>query len=233
MLQPVAGVGASLVGERAQERGERGVVGRDHAALARRHLLVGVEGEDRRGARAADLAAAVLAADGLAGVLDDRQPVLLRDRAERVHVARVAEDVHWEDGPCARRDRGLDGGRVEHVGLGIDVGEDRRRALVEDAVGRGDERDRRRDDLVALADAGGAHEQVEAGRAARDRDGVLAVAERRERLLEAARVRAEPEDARAQRREHELLLLRPEVRARERNLARRLDLHALADVAAG
>ena len=168
MLEPVAGVGAALVGERAQLPGERGVVGRDHAALARRHLLVRVEGEDRGVARAADAAAAVLAADGLAGVLDDREAVLLGDRAERVHVARVAEHVHGQDGARARRDGRLDGRRVEHERLGIDVGEDGRRALVEHAVGRGHERDRRRHDLVALADAGRAHEQVQAGRAARD-----------------------------------------------------------------
>ena len=47
------------------------------------------------------------------------------------------------------------------------------------------------------------------------------------------RVRPEAEHARAQRREHVLLLLRPDVGPRERNLARRLDLHALAGVAAG
>ena len=74
----------------------------------------------------------------------------------------------------------LDRRRVEHERVGIDVDEDGRRALVEHHVGRRDERDRRRDDLVARADAGGAHQQVQAGRAARDGDGVLAAAERRE-----------------------------------------------------
>ena len=122
---------------------------------------------------------------------------------------------------------------IEHERVGIDVGEDGRRALVEHAVGRGDERDRRRHDLVALADARRPHEQVQPGRAARDRDGVLGAAEGRELLLEVARVRPEAEDARAQRGEHVLLLLRPDVGPRERNLARRLDLHALAGVAAG
>ena len=54
VLEPVARVGAALVGERAQARGERGVVGRDHAALARGHLLVRVEREHRGRAGAAD-----------------------------------------------------------------------------------------------------------------------------------------------------------------------------------
>ena len=64
-------------------------------------------------------------------------------------------------------------------------------------------------------------------------DGVLASAERRELLLEVACVRAEPEDAGAQRSQDVLLLLRPDVGPREGYLARRLDVHALAGVAAG
>ena len=233
VLEPVARVRAALVRERAHLRGERGVVGRDHAALPRRHLLVGVEREHRGRAGAADALAAALAADGLAGVLDDREPVLVGDRAERLHVARVAEDVHRQDPARARRDRRLDGRRVEHERVGIDVGEDGRRALVEHHVGRGHERDRRGHDLVARADARGAHEQVQAGGAARDGDGVLAAAEGRELLLEVARVGPEAEHAGAQRGEHVLLLERPDVGPREGDLPRRLDLHALAGVVAG
>ena len=159
--------------------------------------------------------------------------MLLGDRAERLHVARVAEHVHGQDPARARRDGRLDGRRVEHERLGIHVGEHGRRPLVEHHVGRGDERDRRRDDLVARTDAGRPHQQVQPGRAARDGDGVLAAAEGRELLLEVARVRAEPEDAGAQRGQDVLLLLRPDVGPRERYLARRLDVHALAAVLAG
>ena len=159
--------------------------------------------------------------------------VLLGDRAERLHVARVAEHVHRQDPARARRDGRLDGRRVEHERLGIDVGEDGRRALVEHHVGRGHERDRRRDDLVARP--------MPAARTSRCRpavplETVTACSQPQKAansLLEVARVRAEPEDARAQRGEHVLLLARPDVGPRERNLARRLDVHALAGVAAG
>jgi len=51
---------------------------------------------------------------------------------------------------------------------------------------------------------------------------VLAAAEGRELLLEVARVGAEPEDAGAQRGQDVLLLLRPDIGPRERDLARRL-----------
>ncbi len=82
-------------------------------------------------------------------------------------------------------------------------------------------------------DAGRPYQQVQPGRAARDGDGMLAAAEGRELLLEVACVRAEPEDAGAQRSQDVLLLLRPDVGPRERYLARCLDVHALAGVAAG
>ena len=52
----------------------------------------------------------------------------------------------------------------------LDVDEPRDGALVEEAVGRGDEAERGRDDLVALADAEGADAHVQAGRPARAGD---------------------------------------------------------------
>ena len=83
------------------------------------------------------------------------------------------------------------------------------------------------------ADTGRAHQQVQAGRATRDRDGVRCAAEGRELLLEAAREGAEAEHPGAQRGEHVFLFPLPDVGPRERDRARRLDVHALAVVAAG
>ena len=49
--------------------------------------------------RRADRPAAVLGAQRLAGVLDDREPVPLRDRLETVELGRPPEDVHAEESP--------------------------------------------------------------------------------------------------------------------------------------
>ena len=62
---------------------------------------------------------------------------------------------------------------VEVEGDRVDVAEDRLGALVEQAVGGGDEAERAGDDLVALAPAQRADAEVERGRAARDRDRVV------------------------------------------------------------
>ena len=97
MVEPAAAVGAALVAE-ADELPPRLLgVGRDHPALAGRHLLVRVEGEDRVDAVRADRPALVLGAERLAGVLDQRQAVLRAQLAQRVELARVAEDVDRDD----------------------------------------------------------------------------------------------------------------------------------------
>ena len=61
----------------------------------------------------------------------------------------MPEQVHGHDRAGARRDRGLDGGRIEAVGLVLDVGEDRDRADGGDRLGGRVERERGADDLVA------------------------------------------------------------------------------------
>ena len=90
---------------------------------------------------------------GLAGVLDDDQAVAVGDRLDHVHVGHEAEQVDRADRPGSRRDRRLDPLRVDQVRVGLDVDEDRRGARVQDRVGRGRERVRDGDDLVARLEA--------------------------------------------------------------------------------
>ena len=71
----------------------------------------------------------------LAGVLDDGEPMALGDLGDRAKIGRQAEQVHRADGLRPGRDGGLDTIRVDVVGLGLDVDEDRRGARVQD---RGD-----------------------------------------------------------------------------------------------
>ena len=70
-----------------------------------------------------------------------------------VVLGRVAEDVDGDERLRARRDRGLDRGRIEVERARVDVGEHRRRAFVDRAVRGRDERVGRRDHLVPGADA--------------------------------------------------------------------------------
>ena len=75
--------------------------------------------------------------------------------------AGLAVEVDRQDRLGARRDGGLDVGRVDRERRRVDVDEHRRGAAVVDGRHGGDERVRRRDDLVAGADAGGQQRQVQ------------------------------------------------------------------------
>ena len=221
MVEPAHVDGAALVALRAQAGGLVGVAGDDHAPLPRRHLLVGVEGEGGEVAAGADLAAlGVDRAERLAGVLEDAEAVLAGQRLQLRHRRRVAEDVDRQQADGALADRGGGGGRVEVERLLLDVGEDRPRPLVEQAVGRGDEAERAGHHLVALAPAEHPHPEVERGRAARGHHRVLDPEPGGELALEALAHRPQRELPGAQDLQHQLLLARADLRLGERNLLR-------------
>ena len=97
VVEPAAAVGAALVAEADEGAPGLLVVRRHDPALAGRHLLVRVEGEDGVDAVRADDPALVLGAERLARVLDQDEAVPLGELAERVELARVAEDVDGDD----------------------------------------------------------------------------------------------------------------------------------------
>ena len=90
---------------------------------------------------------------GLGGVLDHREPGSLGEGVDRVHVGGEPVEVDRDDRPGARRHPPRGVGRIEVVGDKVDVGEDRRRPLVQDGLGSCDERERRDDDFIPCPDA--------------------------------------------------------------------------------
>ena len=153
----------------------RGLVGggRDHPALAAGEALGGVQREAGEVADRSHLAVADGRLDGVRGVLHHRQPVRLGQLA-RSRPCRTAPPAKCTGSTARvrRSDRRLHEGRVEVQRAGIDVGEHRRRAGVDDRVGGRRPRERGRHHLVARADAGGDQRQVKRGRAGRGGDRV-------------------------------------------------------------
>src|SRR4029078_9145408 len=92
---------------------------------------------------------AVASAERLAGILDDPEAAPRRDALDRVHVGSQAVDVHGRAPAGSLAERRVDPRRVQVQRLRVDVHEDGLCTLVEQAVGRGDEAERRGDDLVA------------------------------------------------------------------------------------
>ena len=140
-------------------------------------------------------APAVAAADRVRRVLDDGEAVSLREREHLVDRAREAAVVQRADRLRPRRDRRLEVGRVEiELAVAHDVAEHRLGAGLPNRVRRGDERQGRRDHLVATADVERDERQLEGGGTVCDRDRMSAgerVGELRLELRD-ARARAPP-----------------------------------------
>jgi hypothetical protein len=169
-------------------------------------------------AEGAERAATILRAESLASVLDQRESVLLGDSRKLVQLRRVAEDVHREDPLRPLGQRGFNGGWFQVQRSRVDVCEDGRRSLVEDAVRGGDERERGRNHLVAWPEPRQPNGEVKAGSSTRDRGDVRRGQALCQRQLEAIERWPERQAAGAQHCEDELLLPLPEPGSGKRNL---------------
>ncbi len=194
--------------------------------------LFGIEREDGRRPLRAEPLALVPRAERLARVVDQREAVLRRNRADLVELARIAVDVDRDDRLRARRDRRLDRGGIHVQRPRVDVGEHRSRALVDEAVGRRGERVRGRDHLVARSDAGGDAQQVQARGSGRDGGRVRRADLRCDHLLEAVDRRAEREPTGPEDFDDRLLFPLVEIRPRQRDGARFLWPHFLLHASA-
>ena len=129
----------------------------------------------------------------LAGVLDHREPVAVGDLLNRVHVARLAVEVHRHDGrgeAVVLLGGRLEGGRVDERRVLEAVDEHGHGADVAHGLGGGDERVDRHEHLVAGPHVRRQQRQLDRVGARADADGVLAAAERGEGGLELLELRA-------------------------------------------
>ena len=193
-----------------------GIRRQNHAAFAGGDQLVGVEAQRAQVSETAALApdrpaaatvAQIARAVGFGRILDDRQPVAVGEAPQRIHVDRVAVDVDRQDRPRPRSDPiGVD---VHAPGLGVGVDENRSAAGLDHRVGAGDDREGRKNDLVALLEPEREHRQVQCRCPARYRDGVRHPAPFRPpslELLEELTGRRDPAGAQALADELELAL---------------------------
>ena len=216
--EPVAVVRPALVHEAAQLERDVLVVGRDHPALAGRELLVRVEAVDGRVADASRPCGRRPCT---------RAPRRRPRRPRRPRPRRSARSPRCRTGSrrCgsgtiarrARRDRRLDCRGVDVQRPLVDVGEDRRGALVEDHVGRGDEREARRDHLVARLEAEAVERDVQARRPTRAGDRGARPDPFGERALERRHHLAARQGVGAEHVHHQLPLTLPDVGASERD----------------
>ena len=120
------------------------------AALAHGDVVGRIEARRGEVAKGADGLAVPSRADGVAGVLDHPEIVLIRQFHHDVEVEGVAQGVRHEDRTGPRADGGAELVWVGFVGTELGVDEDRYEAVLEDRIDRGREAGGDRDDLVTL-----------------------------------------------------------------------------------
>jgi len=153
VLEPGSHFGPPLVAQGAGHPGERFVVGHEHPALAGRDLLVGVEAECRRVTESAHPGPAILGAEGLARVVDDRQVVPRGEIEDTAPVGGMPEDIDDKHGTGPGSPLPLEIVRRDVVGIGFDIHEHRRGPFVQNRVdGRG-ESERGNEYLVTRTDS--------------------------------------------------------------------------------
>ena len=139
---------------------QMGIVGQKHTALAGGNQLVGVKAEAAQSPETATGFPISLHSPGVStsqrsitlrspsyedigamrfsGILDDAQPILIRQAEQGIHIHRVTIDVHRHNGPRAGCDLCLDLIHVHAPGLWIAVDQDRHTPAVDHRLRAGD-----------------------------------------------------------------------------------------------
>ena len=166
----------------------------------------------------ADVAVVIERPERARRVLDHPEAVIARDRHDRIHVRRQAEEVDRDDPDGAGRDLRLDLRDVDVEGLEVDVAEDRARPHVLDHVGRRHPGEGRNDHLVPWLQPECCDGQVERGRARACGQRVPDAGEFLELALELPHHRSLDQPAAAQRALDRLDLLLADERPGDRQL---------------
>src|SRR5207248_9326251 len=107
----------AVISKNAQLFLQSWVVGHTRARVTRRaKILARVKAKTSGITKCASTSAPVFASVGLGCVLDDREIMVPRELKNWIHVGRLAEQMHWNDGLGARAKRFFKRGRVHRVG---------------------------------------------------------------------------------------------------------------------
>ena len=153
------------------------VVCRHHATFACGDDFVGEKREATDITNCPDFSPAILRAESFGGVFHHEDAVLSGDSHNRVHVARMAVEMHRHDGLCARRDFTLEVRWIKRPRIARHVGEHRLCAEMDDDIRAGGEGEVRHDDFIARPDAERGEREVERGGAVRDAERITNIEE--------------------------------------------------------
>src|SRR6266436_1994185 len=171
----------SMIPQNAQTRRAFRGIGHDHARIAARAQILGrVKAKASYVAQGTGTPALVACADGLRAIFDHRQVLLAREIHDRVHVRGQTVEVNDDDGARARSHTARNLRRVDVVGVGLNVGEDRFRTERAHGAARGDKGERRENDFVTGRDSAGTQREDQRIRAGADTDSMRHTAKSRD-----------------------------------------------------
>lgn len=174
----------AMIAQKPETIGDIVVVRHDDPAISPNiQVLQRMQGEAPRDSERAGAVPLRFRQDRLAGILDQRKPVPLRDRLQAEHVRHVSGKMNRDDGFRSLRDRRLDLVDV-HTKAVVAIDEHRfRTEFVDRADGR-DEGVGRGDDLVAVPDTARLQRKLDRVRSGADADRVLRSDQFRESAFE-------------------------------------------------
>ena len=189
----------AVLAQRTHDAGELAVVRDERPRITgRTEVLAGIEAEGRGCPTRARADTAALRPMRLAGILEEEQPVLARERAKCAHIAELSIEVHWHERARAVADRRRRRDGVEAVVVLRDVRDDRHAAGLRHRLERRDKCRSRDDHFVTRLKS--ARDQREAQRVepARDADALSDAAVFGERRLKRRHLRPVRERARVE-----------------------------------
>ena len=161
-----------MIGQTEHVLVELGVVGDEHAALARGHGLGTVEGERAKCAHRPGAPAMVDRAHGLGRIFNDGDAKLLPQSQQLIHMAQIAVEMDRDDGLGARGNRRTHCLRVKAPCIGQNIDQHRLGAQVHHGRNAGHPVRVCQDHFITRPDAQRRHAHVQCAGAARRGNGV-------------------------------------------------------------
>src|SRR5208337_1073299 len=194
----------AMIAKAPQRLRQPHIVGRNHAAFSGGQVFNRMKAEHGHVSNTADAFPFVFGAQRMAGVFNQEGSVLCRQLSQFIQRSGMSRIVDRENGFRVGRELSGDFPRIKVQRVPRDVGEHRRRALIQNAVGGRTERHGGGDRLIPGPQSGGERRTVQGGCARTETDRVPRPDPSRKPFFELANLRPRSQPVRLQNFNHRL-----------------------------
>src|SRR5260370_36992737 len=137
-------------------------ISRNHPPLAGGEVFDRVKRKSVQVRQRSDGTALVKAADGVTGIVNQRQSMAVNDGTQAIIVARLTSIIDSDDRFCSGRDFLFGFGRIRQQRLCFDISEDRSPSLIDHTISTGSKRHRRHYYFITWLDTDRDHRPLKA-----------------------------------------------------------------------